>query len=242
VANFSSDGVGVTKDDAAKVTSLGALFRGNTLITSFDELQYFTGITQMSDLSSYNNGWFRNCTALKSVILPPNVTIIGRGTFENCKALESVGSFANIERIAMRAFAECTSLSIVLDAPRLAIIEDAAFRTSGIVGVDDMGAVVTITGGSSYNSNGAFCKCTNLVYAVIPATTTTIGNNAFYGCTAATAFKVLPTSVPTISGNTFGSVKNAIFYVPDSSVDAYKAASGWSSLASRIKPLSEYQG
>ena len=29
-------------------------------------------------------------------------------------------------------------------------------------------------------------------------------------------------------------------YVPDSAVEAYKAATGWVSYASRIKPLSEY--
>jgi hypothetical protein len=32
----------------------------------------------------------------------------------------------------------------------------------------------------------------------------------------------------------------AIIYVPDSSVDAYKAAENWSTYASRIYPLSEY--
>ena len=29
-------------------------------------------------------------------------------------------------------------------------------------------------------------------------------------------------------------------YVPDNSVDAYKAATNWSQYADRIKPLSEY--
>ena len=41
VSNFSSDGVGVTEEDAAKVTSIDTIFRENTEIVSFDELQYF---------------------------------------------------------------------------------------------------------------------------------------------------------------------------------------------------------
>ena len=36
VANFSSDGIGVLTEDAAKVTDIGTIFNGNTEITSFD--------------------------------------------------------------------------------------------------------------------------------------------------------------------------------------------------------------
>lgn len=42
--------------------------------------------------------------------------------------------------------------------------------------------------------------------------------------------------------NTYDNGNRATFYVPDESVDAYKATSGWSDWASRIKPLSEFQG
>ena len=37
-------------------------------------------------------------------------------------------------------------------------------------------------------------------------------------------------------------IRNIMIYVPDESVDAYKAASGWSNVADRIKPISEYYG
>ena len=53
---------------------------------------------------------------------------------------------------------------------------------------------------------------------------------------------MLPMVPPTIGGqwiryNTIGKV-----YVPDDSLEAYKAASGWSYYEERIHPMSEYTG
>jgi hypothetical protein len=46
VANWDTNGDGeLSEEEAAAVTSLGVVFKGNTEITSFDELQYFTGLT-----------------------------------------------------------------------------------------------------------------------------------------------------------------------------------------------------
>lgn len=53
----------ITEYEAAQVTSLGTVFKGNTSITSFNELQYFTGLTTLKEA-------FRTCTNLQSVTLP----------------------------------------------------------------------------------------------------------------------------------------------------------------------------
>jgi hypothetical protein len=45
----SSDGVGITKEDAERVTSISTWFKGNTTIQTFDELRYFTRVTSLSD-------------------------------------------------------------------------------------------------------------------------------------------------------------------------------------------------
>jgi len=48
VANFDTDKDGVISiEEAAAVTDIGTLFKGNTEITSFDEFKYFTGVTTL---------------------------------------------------------------------------------------------------------------------------------------------------------------------------------------------------
>lgn len=88
IENFSSDGIGVTYEDAASVTDLGTVFSGNTAITSFDELQYFTGLTTIGI------GVFNGCTSLMSIKIPNSVTSIGNIVFSGCSSLTSITSLA----------------------------------------------------------------------------------------------------------------------------------------------------
>jgi len=69
------DGVGITPSQAARVTSIGFAFYGNTQITSFDEFQYFTGVT------SVPNDAFSGCSNLASIIMPEGLTTLGWGAF-----------------------------------------------------------------------------------------------------------------------------------------------------------------
>lgn len=75
VENFSSDGVGMTSEDIAKVTSIGTVFKGNTLITSFEELSKFRQ-AQAIPANAFNG-----CTALRKIDLS-NVETIGDYAFE----------------------------------------------------------------------------------------------------------------------------------------------------------------
>ena len=67
IANWSSDGKGLTYDDAARVTSqqFRGKFAGNTQIVSFKEFQYFTGVDTF-----YENDGFYGCSSLVSIKLP----------------------------------------------------------------------------------------------------------------------------------------------------------------------------
>ena len=68
--------LGITKEQAAAVTSLGTTtFNGNTLITKFNELKYFTSATNLTNV-------FTACTQLKEVDLC-NVTYLGTGSFQS---------------------------------------------------------------------------------------------------------------------------------------------------------------
>ena len=85
-----------------------------------------------------------------------------------------------------------------------------------------------------------FYECGNLPNITIPSTVTALGNDTFYRCTALASIIMLPTTPPTISGSWFRYNTGGKVYVPDNSVETYKAASGWSTYASKIYPMSEY--
>ena len=88
VSNWGGNDVSneITIREAAQVTQLGSVFKSNTAITSFDELQYFTG------LQSLNSQEFNGCTNLSSITFPTVQLTYMRlhQTFVNCKNLTSI--------------------------------------------------------------------------------------------------------------------------------------------------------
>lgn len=77
---------------------------------------------------------------------------------------------------------------------------------------------------------------TALKNPVIPSTVTYIGAGVFRVLTSITTATCLPTTPPTLANtNAFNSVTK--IYVPAESVEAYKTASVWSGIASKIYPI-----
>ena len=98
---------------------------------------------------------FRDCTSLKSVVMPDSVTAIGLGAFERCSSLETVHISDSATSVQNSAFQDCTSLKTI-------VLPDS----------------VTSLGMS------AFKGCTNLKSAILSNSLTLISNNTFLGCTA----------------------------------------------------------
>ena len=66
--------------------------------------------------------------------------------------------------------------------------------------------------------------------------------SAFQNGDALEVFIMRAVTPPSYAGWTLPDGFSGTIYVPDASVNAYKTASGWSGRASKIKPLSEYNG
>jgi len=75
----------ISYEEAAAVTSLGYIFQWQKIV-SFDELQYFTGLT------SIDNDAFNGCTSLTSITIPNSVTTIGWLAFYDCSSLKLITS------------------------------------------------------------------------------------------------------------------------------------------------------
>jgi len=110
----------LSKAEALAVYDLGRIFQGNDYITSFDELRYFTRLTNLREKTFYQN---KN---LKSITIPGSVEVIGRLAFEQT-GLEEVTILDGVKEIQY-AFTNCSKLKkFVFYCKTPPIISDSYF-------------------------------------------------------------------------------------------------------------------
>ena len=182
------------------VTSIGfEAFNNCTGLTSvhITDLEAWCKIA-FSNYSSNPLGYalhlFLNGNEIKDLIIPSNVTSIGKYAFRNCKALTSVSIPSSVTEVGECVFESCTSLiSVTINNN---IIGSDAFRfCTGLTSVTIPNSVTSIGG-------GAFYGCTGLTSVTIGNSVTSIGSSAFYGCTGLTSV-VIPNSVTSIGSYAF---------------------------------------
>ena len=93
--------------EAESISSLGYVFNNTSGITSFDEFQFFTGITSVQEWDFYN------CSSLESIVLPESITSIGEGAFYGCSSLKTVVIPASVTSLSRGAFYDCSRLASV---------------------------------------------------------------------------------------------------------------------------------
>jgi hypothetical protein len=125
VSAFGSNGY-VKFTQAAAVTALKGVndadvYKGNTSITRFNELQYFTGLLSVEDA-------FTGCTSLTSVVLPDQLLSIGSNAFKGCSSLSSITVPQSVRSVGESAFEGCTSISSFAFMSQLASIGKYAFN------------------------------------------------------------------------------------------------------------------
>ena len=201
VENWDTDGDGeLSYAEAAAVTRLGQVFQLNTEITSFDELQYFTGLTSIGDEA------FSACSGLTSVTIPESVTSIGIEAFHGCSGLMSVTIPSSVTSIGEYAFEFCKGLTSLTIPSSVTSIDESAFRTcTGLT------SITVEEGNSSYDSrnncNAIIETATNTLIqgcpnTVIPDGVVSIGNYAFEGFSSMTSVTI-PSSVTSIGCEAF---------------------------------------
>ena len=121
VTNWDTDGDGeLSYVEAAAVTTIPYdVFSGNREISSFDEFQYFTGITELDyycDSSDEGSDYFGafSYSTLKSIKLPPSLETISYGAFRGCEQLEEITIPATVTTIQQVAFLGCSNKKLVV--------------------------------------------------------------------------------------------------------------------------------
>ena len=197
VEHWDTNGDGeLSYAEAASVTNMcdiygESYFMYNSSISSFEELQYFIG------LSSIPWWAFYGCKNLSGNLLIPNsVTTIGEYAFSGCSGFTGSLTIPNsVTTIGNRAFAECRGFTGSLTIGNsVTTIGNAAFQgCSGFTGsLIIPNSVITIEE-SSFKDCGGFIGS-----LTIPNSVTTIGNAAFQGCSGFTGSLIIPNSVTTI--------------------------------------------
>lgn len=257
----TDDGVGITVEQAEALKDIGLWFRDNSSIKSFNELARFTGLTSLQVTA------FRNCTALESVGIPPQITELPQNSFNGCSSLKEVKAETPIKILRDGTFRGCSSFEVFdaseleildcvntgtgvfvnsglkeLNAPKLQSISKtnyaAHFMNTPIERVLSLGTITEIPEGNANYS--VFRGCTVLEYVNLPSTMSLIGNYTFNKCSALKAVIVGAATPPTLGSNAFNSTNNTfVIYVPDESLTAYQSATNWSSFMNRIFPISQ---
>ena len=155
-AGWDTDGDGeISKTEAAAVTSLlkngSSVFAFQQNLTSFDEFQYFTGLTTVERSAFY-------CSSFQSIILPPTITSIERTAFTNTQ-IRSIDLPEGVTAINDMAFSECGNLEEVKLPKSLTSIGAHVFEKSAIRHIFIPENVNSITPGSGGN---IFHECPNL--------------------------------------------------------------------------------
>ena len=222
VRNWDTDGDGeLSYNEAANVISLGSAFKENTNIISFDELKFFTGLTEISTEA------FLGCSSLWRITIPENVQIIESKAFYECINLDIINmqNATKLKKIGggwnevtnpssvkiYGAFAYCTSLKKINLPKSIESIEISAFAYCSSLEEIDFGentSLKAIEGAfkkptSSYSVGyaGVFMHCTSLKSVTIPQNVTEIGACAFYGCSSLKSVTFDPQSkLNTING------------------------------------------
>ena len=212
---------------------------------SFYGCRALTNITLPNAVTSIGDWAFSDCAGLTSITIPNAVATIGNRCFSNC------GSLTRIEvendnpiydsRDNCNAIIETASNTLIFGCMNTlipntlsAINEYAFWGCSGLVKLTIPDAVTSI-------GDWAFYGCSSLSKVSFGEAVTSIGELIFHSCNSLTNIICRSTTPATVTKNTFNGYScdiytQATLFVPNESLEAYRAHDVWGQF-SRIVPF-----
>ncbi|MBR5132466.1 MAG: leucine-rich repeat domain-containing protein [Alistipes sp.] len=151
---------------------------------AFNRRNTISSITIPDSVNSIGNGAFANCSGITSFTIPDGVTSIGNEAFYNT-GIKSITIPDSVNSIGYGAFYGC---------PNLEKFEGKFATNDGYCLIED-GELIS------------FAAASDVTEYTIPDSVTTIGNNAFYGCTNLISVNI-PESVNSIENSAFSGCQN----------------------------------
>ena len=161
-----------------------------TMIRSFDELRYFTSLTNIPSSA------FKECKILASVQLPKKLFEIGFSAFEGCASLVELEFPSGLKMIGSNAFIDCSNLSEMIIPEGVIRLESGTFLRCGNI------TNVQFPESLEYIGSYAFSSCSKLKEIVIPNGVSAIEHAAFSECTELKKVN-LPEGLSSIASYTF---------------------------------------
>ena len=199
--------------------------RNHVYKNSVQKIEIGNGVTSIGDFA------FRYCYSLASITIPDSVTSIGAYTFHSCYSLASITIRDGVTSIEASTFDSCSSLASITIPDGVTSIGASAFRDCSSL------ASITMPDGVTSIGDYAFNRCYSLASITIPDGVTSIGYSAFDSCFGAAFYDFTAcTTVPTLaSTEDFNGISaDCKIRVPAALVDAWKAATNWSTYADHI--------
>lgn len=166
---------------------------------AFYNCSYLASIEMSEALTSIGEYAFQSCRSLKEITISGSVKNVSEYAFSYCRSLETLTVEEGVVSIGAYAFSNCSELKGVSLPSTIVTVDNYAFTdctklaSASLGGTKNLGSnafynckeLVSLDLGSLNNIGGyAFGGCSSLTSVELPASVTTLSNNAFRGCTA----------------------------------------------------------
>lgn len=201
-----------------------------------------------------NESVFRGCHSLESISIPNGVNLYSGYLFYECRSLKFVTIPNNVTGIGSKAFLSCSSLESISIPNSVTSLRDDAFRYCYSL------KSISIPNGVTDLLNYSFQNCSALREIIIPANVKTVGNSVFDNNTSLSNVVILgdvetfefkafnycypvryydftkSTKIPVLNSTSVfpGIADDCEIRVPAALYDEWKAATNWTTHASKI--------
>lgn len=180
-----------------------------------------------------NDKTFMNSLSLKRAVLPEDVTALKYMMLSMCQSLEEIYIPQGAVNASSFVFRNCASLKRVeLSENFIGNISNDVFNGCALLTGFTIPSNVTAIGTTAFANTG-------LIELTIPENVTSIGAQAFRKCLQLNRVYLTSTTPPALANSNIfqDAYANMVIYVPQGSLETYKAADNWTVYADKMQEV-----